>query len=209
MLHLGDRGDGATAGKETARQRYAHINAGHVDVPDFIRFGVKPQCYELKFLHPLLGSTDKGGAASTADGRWTADASPWATLRKPGLRGTRPPRRRERSVYARRVEGDDLVPLRWFASVRVCMRESRRRLGAGHRVTRATGRTASRTTERQRDTDGSRASFPSVVPCIHIKYVSPSNTPAMSATTIPAAARTAATLAASTANATSADAVAA
>ena len=54
MLHLGDRGDGATAGKETARQRYAHINAGHVDVPDFIRFGVKPQCYELKFLHPLL-----------------------------------------------------------------------------------------------------------------------------------------------------------
>jgi hypothetical protein len=53
MLHLGDRGDGATAGKETARQRYAHINAGHVDVPDFIRFGVKPQCYELKFLHPL------------------------------------------------------------------------------------------------------------------------------------------------------------
>jgi len=103
-----------------------------------------------------LGSTDKGGAASTADGRWTADASPWATLRKPGLRGTRPPRRRERSVYARRVEGDDLVPLRWFASVRVCMRESRRRLGAGHRVTRATGRTASRTTGHGRE--------PSIVP---------------------------------------------
>jgi hypothetical protein len=70
--------DGTAAGKETARQRYAHINAGHV--PDFIRFGVKPmvkpQCYELKCYTPFhvstpalgLGSTDKGGAASTADG---------------------------------------------------------------------------------------------------------------------------------------------
>ena len=73
MLRLGDRGDGTAAGKETARQRYAHINAGHV--PDFIRFGVKPQCYELKCYTPFhvspalgLGSTDKGGAASTADG---------------------------------------------------------------------------------------------------------------------------------------------
>ena len=73
MLRLGDRGDGTAAGKETARQRYAHINAGHV--PDFIRFGVKPHCYELKCYTPFhvspaigLGSTDKGGAASTADG---------------------------------------------------------------------------------------------------------------------------------------------
>ena len=40
-----------TIGKETARQRYAHINAGHV--PDFIRFGVKPHCYdELKCYTP-------------------------------------------------------------------------------------------------------------------------------------------------------------
>ena len=30
MLRVGDRGDGTAAGKETARQRYAHINAGHV-----------------------------------------------------------------------------------------------------------------------------------------------------------------------------------
>ena len=57
MLRLGDRGDGTAAGKETARQRYAHINAGHV--PDIIRFGVKPLCSTLRsiraaqMLHPL------------------------------------------------------------------------------------------------------------------------------------------------------------
>ena len=40
QLRLGDRGDGTAAGKLAARQRYAHINAGHV--PDIIRHGARP-----------------------------------------------------------------------------------------------------------------------------------------------------------------------
>jgi hypothetical protein len=72
-LRLGDRGDGTPAGKHHARARYGHINAGHV--PDFIRFGVRSHCYEFKCYTPFLqspalglGSREKGGAPSTADG---------------------------------------------------------------------------------------------------------------------------------------------
>ncbi len=43
---------------------------------------------------------------------------------------------------------DDLGPLRRSG---VCVREPRRRLGAGHRVTRATGGTADRTAQRTSD----------------------------------------------------------
>ena len=73
QLRLGDRGDGTAAGKLTARQRYAHINAGHV--PDIIRHGARPHCYEFKCYTPFHvsaalghGSRECGGAASTADG---------------------------------------------------------------------------------------------------------------------------------------------
>ena len=76
-LKLGDRGDGTPAGKETARQRYAHVNSGHV--PDFIRFGIHSHCYEFKCYTPFitspalgLGSKRCGGAASTADGAFFA-----------------------------------------------------------------------------------------------------------------------------------------
>jgi hypothetical protein len=72
-LRLGDRGDGTPAGTADARQRYAHVNAGHV--PDFIRFGIHHHCYEYKCYTPFLtspalghGSRTHGGAASTADG---------------------------------------------------------------------------------------------------------------------------------------------
>lgn len=72
-LSLGDRGDGAAAGKAEARLRYSHINAGHV--PDFIRWLAKPHCYEVKCYTPFHathtlgnGSDRCGGAASTADG---------------------------------------------------------------------------------------------------------------------------------------------
>ena len=72
---LGDRGDGTAAGKLTARQRYAHINDGHV--PDFIHFLARPHCYEFKCYSPFPartsaalghGSARCGGAASQADG---------------------------------------------------------------------------------------------------------------------------------------------
>ena len=72
-LRLGDRGDGTAAGAADARQRYAHVNATHV--PDFIRFGVHPHCYEFKCYTPFHtspalghGSRTHGGAASTSDG---------------------------------------------------------------------------------------------------------------------------------------------
>ena len=53
-------------------------------------------------------------------------------------------------MYARRVQrrSDDLGPLRRSG---VCVREPRRRLGAGHRMTRATGGTADRTAQRTSD----------------------------------------------------------
>ena len=73
QLRLGDRGDGTAAGKLAARQRYAHINAGHV--PDIVRHGAPPHCYEFKCYTPFHvspalghGSRAGGGAASTADG---------------------------------------------------------------------------------------------------------------------------------------------
>ena len=72
-LKLGDRGDGTPAGKEEARQRYAHINDGHV--PDIVRHSSPPHCYEFKCFTPFvvngaigLGSRARGGAASTTDG---------------------------------------------------------------------------------------------------------------------------------------------
>ena len=73
QLRLGDRGDGTAAGVLAARQRFAHINAGHV--PDIIRHGARLHCYELKCYSPFHtavalghGSRECGGAASTADG---------------------------------------------------------------------------------------------------------------------------------------------
>jgi len=73
QLRLGDRGDGTPAGALAARRRYAHINAGHV--PDIIRHGAYPHCYEWKCYSPYHttaalghGSRECGGAASTADG---------------------------------------------------------------------------------------------------------------------------------------------
>ena len=72
-LALGDRGDGTPAGKEDARQRYAHLNAGHV--PDVIRFGAVPHLYEFKCTTPFLarvalglGTLAGGGKPCTADG---------------------------------------------------------------------------------------------------------------------------------------------
>ena len=71
-LKLGDRGDGTRVSKEEARRRYAHINNGHV--PDIVRHGTPPSCYEYKGWTPFLpngalglGSTSCGGAASKKD----------------------------------------------------------------------------------------------------------------------------------------------
>ena len=57
-LVTGGDGTGRPAGKNQENERrppgerYAHINAGHV--PDFIRFGVKPHCYdEFKCYTPF------------------------------------------------------------------------------------------------------------------------------------------------------------
>ena len=69
-----DRGDGSPASKETARQRWAHVNAGHV--ADIARLGSPPHAYELKVYTPynqtvalgLVGSERNGGAPSTAEG---------------------------------------------------------------------------------------------------------------------------------------------
>ena len=50
-----------------ARQRFAHINAGHV--PDIIRHGVSPHCFEFKCYSPYRtavalghGSRGRGGS---------------------------------------------------------------------------------------------------------------------------------------------------
>ena len=70
-VQLGDKGDGTAASKSEARQRYAHINAGHV--PDIIHART---LYEIKVFTPFTvtqalghGSAAKGGAPSTSDGR--------------------------------------------------------------------------------------------------------------------------------------------
>jgi hypothetical protein len=72
---LFDRGDASPASKETARQRRAHVNAGHV--ADIARPGTPPTMpptrnYELKVYTPYnqtvalgLGSERNGGAPST------------------------------------------------------------------------------------------------------------------------------------------------
>lgn len=72
-LILGDRGDGTRVSKEEARQRYAHVNSGHI--PDAIRHSTPPFCYEFKAYTPMVvsgalgnGSNDCGGAPSTTDG---------------------------------------------------------------------------------------------------------------------------------------------
>ena len=69
-VQLGDKGDGTAASKAEARQRYAHLNAGHI--PDIIQGNT---LYEIKCFTPFKvspalghGSTAKGGAPSTADG---------------------------------------------------------------------------------------------------------------------------------------------
>ena len=84
---LCDRGDGSPASKETARQRWAHVNAGHV--PDIARLGTPPHAYELKVYTPYnqtvalgLGSTRNGGAPSTAEGHTHAFGCTEENLRK-------------------------------------------------------------------------------------------------------------------------------
>ena len=76
-LKLGDRGDGTRVSKEEARRRYAHINDGHV--PDIVRHGTPPSCYEFKCYTCFLpdgdlgrGSARCGGAPSTTDGHFIA-----------------------------------------------------------------------------------------------------------------------------------------
>jgi hypothetical protein len=72
---LCDRGDGTPSGTASARQRWAHVNAGHV--PDFVRHGFPDHSYEYKCYTwaPTatsaalgLGSRQNGGAPSTSDG---------------------------------------------------------------------------------------------------------------------------------------------
>jgi len=72
-----------------------------------------------------------------------------------GRRASPDPGREERVACTRvAYRSDDLGPLRRSG---VCVREPRRRLGAGHRVTRATGGTADRTAQRTSDKLGHRA----------------------------------------------------
>ena len=85
-LKLGDRGDGTRVSKEEARRRYAHINDGHV--PDIVRHGTPPSCYEYKCYTPFLpdgalglGSNGCGGAASATDGHFIAFGNTEEALR--------------------------------------------------------------------------------------------------------------------------------
>ena len=84
---LCDRGVGSPASKETARQRWAHVNAGHV--PDIARLSSPPHAYELKVYTPYnqtvalgLGSERNGGAPSTAEGHIHAFGCTEEKLRK-------------------------------------------------------------------------------------------------------------------------------
>ena len=85
-VKLGDRGDGTRVSKEEMRRRYAHINDGHV--PDIVRHGTPPSCYEFKCYTPFLpdgalgrGSAACGGAASTTDGHFIAFGNTEEALR--------------------------------------------------------------------------------------------------------------------------------
>ena len=69
----GDKGDGTTASRAEAAQRYKFLNDGHI--PDLYRLGPPHTIWELKCLTPFFpsgalgrGSARCGGAASTTDG---------------------------------------------------------------------------------------------------------------------------------------------
>ena len=66
-LQLGDRGDGTATGKAEARQRFAHLNAGHV--PDMIRHGTPAWLYEFKcFTWAVLWTSASLGNGSQKGG---------------------------------------------------------------------------------------------------------------------------------------------